>query len=81
MYATLGAGTANRNLTVADLNVPDADGGAPAGLHARVPRPAPPPPTATAPPSLNQNVGLMAWDAAVADLFPAGLARTQRKRT
>ena len=36
MYATLGVGTANRNLTVADLNVPDADGGGASGLHARM---------------------------------------------
>ena len=34
MFATLGAGAANRNLTVGDLNVPDGDGGGPAGLHA-----------------------------------------------
>jgi hypothetical protein len=60
MYATLGAGTANRNLTVADLNVPDADGGGSSGLHARVPRPAQPPVATAAPPTLNQNVGLMA---------------------
>jgi hypothetical protein len=83
MYATLAAGTANRNLTTADLNVPDSDGGGPAGLHARVLRPAPPPAAsrAMASPSLNQNVGLMAWDLAVADLSLAGLTRTQRKRT
>jgi hypothetical protein len=85
MYATLEAGTANRNLTTADLNVPDGDGRGPAGLHARVLRPAlPPSPGATAVPalpSLNQNMGLMAWDRAVADLSWAGLTRTQRKRT
>jgi hypothetical protein len=78
MFATLGAGAANRNLTAADLNVPDTDGGGSSGLHARVFRPALPP--ATAPPSLNQNVGLMAWDLALADLSWAGLGRTQRKR-
>jgi predicted Zn-dependent protease len=39
MDATLGAGTADRNLTTADLDVPESDGGGPAGLHARVPRP------------------------------------------
>jgi hypothetical protein len=83
MYATLAAGTANRNLTVADLNVTDADGGSPAGLHARVPRPAPTPWTATDPtaPTLTQNVGLIAWDAALADLFPTDPSHSQRKRT
>jgi hypothetical protein len=83
MYATLAPGMANRNLTAADLNVPDTDGGGGSGLHARVPRLLPPAPTAaaTAPLSLNQNFGLMAWDAAVADLFSAGLTRTARKRT
>jgi hypothetical protein len=82
MFATLGAGTANRNLTVADLNVPDTDGGDAAGLHARVLRPALPPATApaAAPPRLNPNLELMAWDLAVADLSWAGLGRTQRKR-
>jgi hypothetical protein len=81
MYATLGAGTANRNLTVADLNIPDADGGGASGLHARVFRQAPPPPTAAVPTSLNQNIGLMVWDLAVADLSGAGFSRAQRKRT
>jgi hypothetical protein len=81
MFATLGAGAANRNLIVADLNVPDTDRGGGSGLHARVSRPLPPAPAAPAPLSLNQNVGLMAWDAAVAELFSAGLTRTQRKRT
>jgi hypothetical protein len=83
MYATLGAGTANRNLTTADLNVPDADGGGSSGLHARVPRLAPPPTAAAtaAPPTSNPNVGLMVWDLAVADLSWAGLTRMQRKRT
>jgi hypothetical protein len=66
---------------VADLNVPDADGGGASGLHARVPRPAPPAPTAPAPLNLNQNVGLMAWDLAVAELSWTGLTRTPRKRT
>jgi hypothetical protein len=79
MYATLGAGTANRNLTVADLNVPDADGGGGSGLHARVFRPAQPPATAAS--SLSQNVGILAWDAALESLFPAGVVQTQRKRT
>jgi hypothetical protein len=37
MYATLAAGAARHNLNVADLNVPDADGGAPAGLHVKLP--------------------------------------------
>jgi hypothetical protein len=79
MYATLGAGVANRNLAVADLNVPDADGGAPAGLHVRVSRPIPTP--AAASPTPGPNVGLMAWDLAVADLSWSGTNRTQRRRT
>jgi hypothetical protein len=37
MYATLAAGAANRNLTGADLKVPDADSGGPAGMHVRLP--------------------------------------------
>jgi hypothetical protein len=37
MSATLGAGTANRDRTTADRDVPESDGGGPAGLHARVP--------------------------------------------
>jgi hypothetical protein len=82
MSATLGAGTANRNLTTANLNVPDGDGIGPAGLHTRVIRRAPPTAAATAaPPSLSQNVGLMTWDLAVADLSWAGLSRAQRKGT
>jgi uncharacterized delta-60 repeat protein len=81
MYATLAPGMANRNLTVADLNVPDGDGGGSSGLHARVFHSALPPAAAAAPPTLNQNFGLMAWDLAVADLSWTGLARTQRKRT
>jgi hypothetical protein len=81
MYATLAPGMANRNLTVADLNVPDGDSGGSSGLHVRVFHPAPPAAAAATPPSLNQNLGLMAWDLAVADLSWTGLARTQRKRT
>jgi hypothetical protein len=83
MYATLAVGMSNRCLNVADLNVPDGDGGGPAGLHARLARPVPCPAAATAlaPPSLSQNVGLMVWNLAVADLSWAGLTRTQRKRT
>ncbi len=76
MYATLAPGTANRSLSVADLNIPDTDGGGP-GLHAQVAHPAPPP--AAVPPSLNPNVPLLAWDAALADLFPTGDIRSQRK--
>jgi hypothetical protein len=82
MSATLGAGTGNRDRTTADRDVPDRDAGGPAGLHARVPRPVPPP-TASADaavPNLNQDVGLMAWDLAVADLSWTGLSRTQRER-
>jgi hypothetical protein len=37
MYATLDSGAVNRSLTVADLNVPDADTGGACGLHAAVP--------------------------------------------
>jgi hypothetical protein len=83
MYATLAPGMGNRNLTVAALNVPDADSGGSSGLHARVFHPALPPTAAAAatPPTLNQNLGLMAWDLAVADLSWTGLTRTQRKRT
>jgi hypothetical protein len=72
-------GMANRNLSVADLNVPDGDGGGSSGLHARVFHPAPPP--AAAAPGSSQNVGILAWDAALAELFPAGVVQTQRKRT
>jgi hypothetical protein len=36
MYATVAAGTTNRNLNVAELNVPDGDGGGASGLYARV---------------------------------------------
>jgi hypothetical protein len=62
MDATLGAGTANPNLTVADLNVPDADGGGSSGLHARVPRPVPRSASAVAPPALSPKLGHMACD-------------------
>jgi hypothetical protein len=43
MYATLAAGTANRVMTTADLNVPDTDTGA-CGLHAAGSRPSTRPP-------------------------------------
>jgi hypothetical protein len=36
MYATLNAGTVNRSLTTADLNVPDSDTTGACGLHAAV---------------------------------------------
>jgi hypothetical protein len=64
MDATLGAGTGNRDRTAADRDVPDRDGGGPAGLHARLPLPVPPPTASAdpAPPSVNQDVGLMARD-------------------
>jgi hypothetical protein len=78
MYATLAAGTANRNLNVGDLNVPDADGGGASGLHARISRPVLPP--ATVPPSSNLNTGILAWDAALSDLFPAKVLQPQRRR-
>jgi hypothetical protein len=39
MYATLNTGTVNRNLTTADLNVPDSDTTGACGLHA-MPQPA-----------------------------------------
>jgi hypothetical protein len=81
MYATLAAGTANRNLNVADLNVPDADGGGAAGLHARQIRSAPTTLAAPCSPALNQNVPIMAWDAAITELFSTGFNRSQRKRT
>jgi hypothetical protein len=37
MYATLNAGTVNRSLTTADLNVPDTDTTGACGLHAALP--------------------------------------------
>jgi hypothetical protein len=37
MYATLAAGAANRALTAADLDMPDADGEPATGLHVRLP--------------------------------------------
>ena len=37
MYATLATGTARRDMTVADLNIPDGDGGAFRGLPAAIP--------------------------------------------
>jgi hypothetical protein len=43
MYATLAAGTANRAMTTADLNVPDSDGGGGCGLHTAGFRQATPP--------------------------------------
>jgi hypothetical protein len=53
MYATLNAGTVNRSLTTADLNVPDSDTTGACGLHAAVgsvdATPAMVPPTAAAP--------------------------------
>jgi uncharacterized delta-60 repeat protein len=81
MYATLAAGTANRNLNVADLNVPDADGGGSSGLHARQIRSAPTTLATLPSPALNQNVAIMAWDAAITELFSTGFNRSQRKRT
>jgi hypothetical protein len=42
MFPTLAPGSANRSLTVADLNVPDADGGGASGLHAAGFRPVSP---------------------------------------
>jgi hypothetical protein len=68
-------------MCLAELNIPDGDGGGASGLHARVFRPALPTATVPTPSVLNQNVELMAWDLAVADLSWTGLTRTQRKRT
>jgi hypothetical protein len=67
-------------MCLAELNVSDADDGGSSGLHAQVLRPVPPPAEIAAPPTLNPNVGLMAWDLAVAELSWTGLTRTQRKR-
>jgi hypothetical protein len=61
--------------------VPDDDGGGASGMHARMLRALPAPPPTAAAPTSSLNVGLMAWDTALADLFPAGIIRTQRKRT
>jgi hypothetical protein len=79
MYETLATGVTNRTVTVADLNIPDPR---PRLIPRKRPfisrcRPLPP----AAGPSINQNVGLMAWDAALADLLPTGVVRSQRKRT
>jgi hypothetical protein len=78
MFETLAAGTAARNVSAADLNIPDSPAGAdpqsaaplPHGVAAPVPAPQTP----------SQNVALMAWDAAMADLVPAGVIRTKRNR-
>jgi hypothetical protein len=52
MYATLNAGTVNRTLTTADLNVADSDTTGACGLHAAVP---PMPVSAVQPISLSTN--------------------------
>ena len=79
MYATLAAGTANRNLTVADLNVPTADGGGPRactrGCSVRHPRPrrgATEPEPERGPHGVGPGGG---------GPVRQGLGRTQRKRT
>jgi hypothetical protein len=77
MYAMLGAGSANRNLKVADLNVPDADGGGSSGLHVQAFHPVAAP--AAVPLAANGNVALMAWDMALADVSSIGGNRTQKK--
>jgi hypothetical protein len=59
MYATLASGTADRVMAVADLDVPDTDGGA-CGLHAR--RSPPPSLSAAAAPAVVPSVGFMALD-------------------
>jgi hypothetical protein len=65
MYAQLGAGSANRNLTTADLNVPDSDGG-PCGLHAAIRQQTAPLRTNSAPPS--SAAGIAVLDFALASL-------------
>jgi hypothetical protein len=81
MYETLASGVANRTVAVADLNIPDPPSGADPQKAALRPLVLPPSAAAQAPPSLNQNPGLMAWDAALSDLFQPGVHLTQRKRT
>jgi serine/threonine protein kinase len=79
MYEILAAGTTARVVTVADLNIPDPPEGADPQSARPLPRviPAPVPP----PPTSNQNVALMAWDLAMAELDQNPLGGTHRKRT
>jgi hypothetical protein len=79
MFATLAPGEARRSLSVADLNVPDADAG-PCGLHAAlVPAPAPvvpaPEPGPLAPeqpaPLLNGPAALGVWETVAPSALPA----------
>jgi hypothetical protein len=79
MYGTLAAGVADRTVTTQDLNIPDPPAGADPQKALPLPHVIAPP--LSAPPTLNQNVGLMAWDLAVAELSWTGLIRTQRTRT
>jgi hypothetical protein len=81
MYETLATGVASRTVNVADLNIPDPPSGADPQRAALRPHVMLPAVAAQAPPSLNQNPGLLAWDAAIADLFAPGSSRSQRKRT
>jgi hypothetical protein len=81
MYETLAAAVANRTPTTADLNIPDPPSGADPQRARVLPRVFPPAAAAQAAANSNQNVGIMAWDAALADLFPTALSRTQWKRT
>jgi hypothetical protein len=78
MYEILAAGTTARAVTVPALNVPDPPAGAGPQSAARLKTP---PPSTPALPALNQNVALMAWDLAVADLTQKPLGGTYRKRT
>jgi hypothetical protein len=79
MYEILAAGTTARVVAVADLNIPDP----PAGADPQSARPLPHVTAAPvqAPTNFNQNVALMAWDMALADMSWSELARTQRKRS
>jgi hypothetical protein len=81
MYESLASGLANRTVTTQDLNIPDPPEGADPQRAAPLSHVTPPAAPAPGSAALNQNVGIMAWDAALADLFPTGPSRTQRKRT
>jgi hypothetical protein len=80
MFASLATGATRRTMAVADLNLADTDGAPADALHARVARPLQPAAPTVAAPTVNQNVGLMAWDLAVADLTQASLTKTLGKR-
>ena len=69
MYATLAAGTADRVLSTADLNVPDSDGGGACGLHA-----APAPGAATGPAPSARGMGPVATPGAGSVAVPLAAA-------